>query len=92
VPAEERTGVGPVVVAVLAALAHLVVGWFYLAGGLIIPGAVLIPLWIVWILLAALLVYLAVRRSWWTSAVPIAAAAIFVLVLVFGDQALGWTA
>jgi hypothetical protein len=49
-------------------------------------------LWIVWILLAALLVYLAVRRSWWTSAVPIAAAAIFVLVLVFGDQALGWTA
>jgi hypothetical protein len=83
---------GPVVVAVLAALAHLVVGWFYLAGGLIIPGAVLIPLWIIWILLAALLVYLAVRRSWWTLAVPIAAAVIFVLTLVVGGGVFGWTA
>ena len=38
---------GPLVVAVLAALAHLVVGFFYLAGGLVVPGYVLIPLWIV---------------------------------------------
>jgi len=83
---------GPLVVAVLAAAAHLVVGWFYLAGGLVIPGYVLIPLWVVWLVLAAVLVRLAIRRSWWTAAVPVAAAALFVAVLVVGDRVLGWQA
>jgi hypothetical protein len=83
---------GPIVVAVLAALAHLVVGWFYLAGGLVIPGYVLIPLWVVWLILAAVLVRLAIARSWWTAAVPVAAAALFVVVLVVGEQVLGWQA
>jgi hypothetical protein len=83
---------GPLVLAGVAGLAHLVVGWFYLAGGLVIPGAVLIPLWILWLALAAWLVRLAVRRSWWTPAVPLVAAAVFLLVLVVGEQALGWQA
>ena len=83
---------GPLVLAGLAALAHLVMGYFYLAGGLVIPGYVLFPLWAVWLLLAWLLVRLAVRRSWWTPVVPIAAAALFVAVLVVGDRVLGWQA
>lgn len=83
---------GPAVVAVLAGAAHLVVGYFYLAGGLVIPGAVLIPLWLVWLVLAAVLVRLAIRRSWWTPAVPIAAAVLFVLVLLVGEQAFDWQA
>jgi hypothetical protein len=82
----------PIVVAVLAGLAHLVVGYFYLAGGLVVPGAVLIPLWILWLALAALLVWLAVRGSWWTIAIPLAAAVIFVLTVVLGEQVFGWTA
>ena len=82
----------PVVVAVLAGLAHLVVGYFYLAGGLVVPGAVLIPLWILWLALAALLVWLAVRGSWWTIAIPLTAAVIFVLTVVLGEQVFGWTA
>ncbi|TFV66662.1 hypothetical protein E4P40_25120 [Blastococcus sp. CT_GayMR20] len=83
---------GPIVVAVLGAVAHLVVGWFYLAGGLVIPGYVLIPLWVVWLVLAAVLVRLAIARSWWTAAVPLAAAILFVVVLVVGEQVLGWQA
>ena len=83
---------GPLVLAGLAALAHLVMGYFYLAGGLVIPGYVLFPLWAVWLLLAWLLVRLAVRRSWWTPVVPMAAAALFVVVLVVGDRVLGWQA
>ena len=83
---------GPLVVAGLAGLAHLVVGYFYLAGGLVIPGYVLIPLWVLWLVLGAVLVRLAVRRSWWTPAVPVVAAAVFVLVLVVGEQAFGWQA
>jgi hypothetical protein len=83
---------GPLVVAVLAALAHLVVGFFYLAGGLVVPGYVLIPLWIVWIVLAAVLVRLAMRESWWTPAVPLGALALFLVVVTVGEKALGWTA
>jgi len=81
---------GPLLVAVLAGMAHLVVGYFYLAGGLVIPGYVLIPLWILWLVLAAWLIRLTIVRSWWTPAVPVVAAAVLVLVLVLGDQVLGW--
>ena len=83
---------GPLIVAVLAGIAHLVVGYFYLAGGLVIPGPVLVVLWLVWLVMAAVLVRWALRRSWWTPAIPVAAAVLFVVVLVVGEQALGWQA
>ena len=81
---------GPLVVAVVAGLAHLVVGYFYLVGGLVIPGAVLIPLWLFWLGLSVVLIRLAIRRSWWTPAVPLTAAVVMVLVIVIGDQVLDW--
>ncbi|MGY1734610.1 hypothetical protein [Geodermatophilus sp. SYSU D00684] len=90
-PDTARRG-GPLVLAGLAGLAHLVVGWFYLAGGLVVPGPVLVPLWLAWLAAAVLLVRLAVRRSWWTPVVPVAAALLFVAVLVAGERWLGWTA
>ena len=83
---------GPVVVAVLAGLLHLGVGFYYVAGGLVIPGYVLVPLWIVWLLLWWWLVTLARRNSWWTPLPPIAAAVLFVVVLLVGEQVLGWQA
>ena len=91
-PTDTARPTGPLVLAGVAGLAHLVVGYFYLAGGLVIPGAVLIPLWIVWLLLAVWLVRLAVRRSWWTPAPPVIAAVLFVLLLMIGEQALDWQA
>jgi hypothetical protein len=83
---------GPFVVAVLAGVLHLVVGFYYLAGGLVIPGYVLIPLWVVWFLLGWWLVTLALRKSWWTPLPPVVAAVLFVVVLTVGEQVLGWTA
>ncbi|MGY1732506.1 hypothetical protein ACI798_13385 [Geodermatophilus sp. SYSU D01045] len=91
-PADTARGAGPPVLAGLAGLAHLVVGWFYLAGGLVVPGPVLVPLWLAWLAGAVALVRLAVRRSWWTPVVPVAAAVLFVAVLVVGERWLGWTA
>lgn len=91
-PTDTSRSTGPLVAAVLAGFAHLVVGYFYLAGGLVIPGAVLAPLWLFWLVLAAWLVRMAVRRSWWTPVVPVVAAAVFVLVLVVGEQAFDWRA
>ena len=81
---------GPLAVAVLAVVLHLVVGFYYLAGGLVIPGYVLIPLWIVWFLLGWWLVTLARRNSWWTPLPPVAAAVLFVGVITVGEQVLGW--
>jgi hypothetical protein len=92
VQSDTARSTGPLVLAVLAGLAHLVVGYFYLVGGLVIPGYVLIPLWILWLVLAAFLIRWAVRRSWWTPAIPVGAALFLVLVLVVGDQVLGWQA
>jgi hypothetical protein len=91
-PTDTARPTAPLVLAGVAGLTHLVVGYFYLAGGLVIPGAVLMPLWIVWLLLAVWLVRLAVRRSWWTPAPPVIAAVLFVLVLVIGEQAFDWQA
>ena len=76
----------------MSALVHLVVGYFYLAGGLVIPGYVLFPLWLFWLVLAAWLLRLALRRSWWTPLVPVVAAGVFLLVLFAGEQVLGWVA
>ena len=81
---------GPLVVAVLSGAAHLAVGVLYAAGGLSIPGAVLFPLWAVWGGLAVWLVRLALRRSWWTPAVPVLAVTVFFAVLTVGEQLLGW--
>lgn len=88
----QRRPVGPWIVAGLAAAAHLVVGFYYLAGGLVVPGAVLYPLWVLWLVLAAVLGVLAVRRSWWTAAVPVVAAVVLVVTVTVGGQLLGWTA
>ena len=87
----QRRPVGPLVLAGVAGAAHLGVGFYYLAGGLVVPGAVLYPLWALWLVLAAVLVRLALRRSWWTAAVPVVAALVLVLTVTIGEQAFGWT-
>jgi hypothetical protein len=79
------------VVAALAGAAHLVVGYFYLVSGLVFPGYALIPLWIWWVVLARVLVRQAMRGSWWTPAVPVVAAATWLLVGLVGEFLLGWT-
>ena len=83
---------GPLAVAVVAGVAHLLIGYIYLVSGLSVPGYALIPLWVWWLVLAALLVRFALRRSWWSGAVPFVAAATWVLVVLGGGELLGWTA
>jgi hypothetical protein len=82
---------GPLVVAVLAAVAHLVVGYFYLVSGLVVPGYALLPLWLWWALLAWVLFRLARQGSWWTPLVPVVAFGTWLLILTAGEQLLGWT-
>ncbi len=89
---ETRHEAGPLAVATVAGVAHLLIGYIYLVSGLAVPGYALIPLWVWWLVLAGVLIRLAVLRSWWSAVIPFIAAATWVLVVLGGGELLGWTA
>jgi hypothetical protein len=89
--APSRPGALPLVAAVVAALLHLVCGWFYLASGLVAPGWAVLSLLVWWLVLAVVGVRLALRRSYWVLAVPVVAAVTWFAVMWFGGEVLGWT-
>ena len=76
----------------LAAIAQLLVGFLYLVSGLAVPGYALIPLWLWWGLLTALMIRWALQRSWWAVAVPLVAFLTWQVVVLLGGELLGWTA
>jgi len=70
---------------------HLVVGVFYLAVGLVVPGAVIPFFWAFWILLAVL----AVRHRHdprWLLATPVVAIFALLVAVSLGEAVFGWTA
>ena len=75
----------------LACVLHLAAGFFYISSGLVAPLWGVLLLLAIWLVLA---VYLArIRRTGpKTLLVPVAAAAIWFLVLWIGQSLLGWTA
>ena len=81
-----------VVAVVIAALAQLVTGFYYLASGLMAPfwAIVLLGLW--WVVLTLVGVQLVKRRSYLVLLVPVVAAATWFGVMAFGGSVLGWTA
>lgn len=91
VPGERRSSVLPVLAAVVAAVAHLVVGFYYLASGLMAPLWAVVLLFVVWALLAWVGVRLVRRRSCLVLLVPVAAALVWSGVMSFGGAVLGWT-
>ena len=86
-----RAPVGPLLLALPAGALHLVVGYFSVLSGLAVPFFLLLPVWVLWVALAFWLQRLAIQRSWWTPAVPVAAAAALVLAVLL-SIALGFTA
>ena len=78
--------------AVVAAIAMLGVGVFYLASGLVAPAWAIVVLWVVWLALALYGVRLARAGSYLVLAVPIVASAIWYLSLTLGERVLGWQA
>lgn len=87
-----RPGAGPVVVGVLAGLAHLGPGFLIVVSGLVAPLWAVALMLAGWIALAVVLVRLVQRGSWWTPVVPVAAMAAWFGVLILGERLLGWTA
>jgi hypothetical protein len=80
-----------VVAAVVGFVLHLVVGFWILVGGLIMPGWAVVAMAILW----AVALVLAIRwrgKPVLVLAVPVATLAIWFLVAWAGEVFLGWTA
>ena len=72
--------------------AYLVVGFFYLTSGLVVPFPWLAILWAVWLVGLWLVARLTRTWSWWVLAAAPLAAAFWFLDLSLGERLLGWTA
>lgn len=64
---------------IIGLLLHGVVGYVYLTSGLGLPGQLLIPLWVSWLVLLVLAV-VNTRRPWLVLAVPFIAVAVLLAV------------
>jgi hypothetical protein len=84
--------VGFVVAVVLAVSLHLVLGYFYLVSGLVVPIVVVLLMLAWWALLGWRMIHFASRRSWWVVVPPVVALVTWLVVLSVGDRYLGWTA
>jgi hypothetical protein len=87
-----RRDLAVLVLAALAAVAHLGVGFLYAVSGLSVPVYVVALLLLWWGALSVVLLRLVQRRSWWTPAVPVVGIATWSVVLSAGSAIFGWTA
>jgi len=70
---------------------YLVVGFFYLSSGLVVPGPWLLILWAIWLAGIYVLVLVFRRRRAWTPLVAVAAAAVWWIYVTVGEAVFGWT-
>ena len=83
--------VGRTAAQVVGFAGHLVVGVFYLAVGLVVPGPVIPFFWAFWVLLAVL----AVKHRddpRWVLATPVVAIFTLLAAVSLGEAVFGWTA
>ena len=87
-----RRSIGPLVLAGVAGVAHLGVGFLMAVSGLAVPVYVVAALLLEWAALSVVLLRLVQARSWWTPAVPVVGIASWFVVLSVGSAVFGWTA
>jgi hypothetical protein len=80
------------VVAIIGIVAHVAVGYLYLAAGLVAPLYGIVVFWLLWVALLALAIRLLRRHPLWTLAVPFVAAGVLLGGITLGEALLGWTA
>lgn len=73
-------------------VAHLVVGYLYLAAGLVVPVPWLVVFLIAWVALLVAAIYLLGRHPLWVLAVPVLALGILIGGVSLGGVLLGWSA
>ena len=85
-------GRGPVVAWWAGLAAHLVIGIWYAASGLVAPPWAVAVLLAIWVVVLVVGLQLRTRRPWWMLAVPVLDVIIWVAVISAGETFLGWTA
>lgn len=77
---------------IVGILLHLVVGYFYLTAGLVVPGGWLVVFLLVWVALLVVAIRLFRRRPLLVLLVPVVALALLVGGVSVGGALLDWTA
>ncbi|MEA1903595.1 MAG: hypothetical protein U9N56_08730 [Actinomycetota bacterium] len=91
-PSPEARSVGALIVGVIGMVLYVVIGWLYLASGLLVPFPWYIVLWVIWAGGLFVLGRVFRRRPLWTPVVPVAALAVWVTYIQVGSRLFGWTA
>ncbi|MER7459838.1 hypothetical protein [Micromonospora sp. NPDC126480] len=76
----------------LGLAAHLVLAFFYVVSGLVVPAWALAGLLVIWLALLAVAIRLLRQRPAFVPLVPLAAVLIWLAVVSAGDAWLDWTA
>ena len=93
-PTHPRTGqpLWALILGFVGIAAHLVVGYFYLAAGLVAPLYGIVIFWILWAALLGLAIWLVRRHPLWILAIPIVAVGVLFGGIALGGALLGWSA
>ncbi len=89
--ADERSGARTAIEWIAIGL-HVVVALPYAFSGLLAPPAGVAVLGVIWLVLFVALWRWRPRPAWRALLIPVAAVALWLAVLAFGDALLGWTA
>ena len=77
---------------ILGIVLHVVVGYFYLAAGLVTPAPWLVGFLLIWVVLLAVGISLLRQHPLWVLLVPVLARGLLVGGVSLGGALLGWTA
>ncbi len=71
---------------------YVLVGWFYVASGLVVPFPWFLALWAIWAVGFFVLIKVFRAAPAWTPLVPVVAAGVWVGFVQLGSWLFGWTA
>ncbi|MHA6523272.1 hypothetical protein [Tessaracoccus sp. G1721] len=77
---------------VVGLVAHVAVGYLYLAAGLVTPAPWLVGFLLLWVVLLGVAIALMRRRPLWVLLVPVVALGLLLGGVTLGEALLGWTA
>jgi hypothetical protein len=88
----QRRSTAALTVGVIGIILYLVVGWLYLASGLVVPEPWYLLMWGIWIAGLWPMGRVFRRSPMWTPAVPVGAALLWVVIVQLGSWLFDWTA